>query len=218
MKIMGIFLGAMLASWWLMHPGIAAEPAAAYYPLKPGMVWEYTVVSSKAGTRKITIKNLEPKEVEGTKVTPREWHTGSGVRHILVAKDDFGVYRYGEQDPKDAKPVVTKPKVYYLREPVDRGTNWELVTKMGERPLKVSLTVESIHDAVTVPAGIFQDCVKIKHEGGGSEEGGRGFTLTAYEWYSPGAGLVKSLVTIKEGGNGDKPAETLTYTLDSLKR
>jgi hypothetical protein len=209
---------AVMLSFLPSHPA-GAEPAAAYYPLEPGMVWEYTVVSSKAGTRRITIKNLPARELDGRKVTPREWQTGESVKYYLVARDDYGVYRYGEQKSKDAAPEVITPKVYYLKEPVDRGTTWDIVTHMGDRQIKVNLTVEGINEVITVPGGTYKNCVKIKHEGEGQPgKDQAGFGVTAYEWYAPGTGLVKSMVTIKEKSKEAKAPETMTYQLDRLQR
>jgi hypothetical protein len=212
-----LILGFILALPGLW-PARAAEPAAAYYPLKPGMTWEYAVVSSKAGARKIAIKNLPPREIDGKEVTPREWNMGGTVKYYLVARDDSGVYRYGELASENAEPRVIFPKVYYLKDPVDRGTTWDIVTRMGDRELKVNLTVESVAEEVKVPAGTYKDCVKIRHEGTGrSGKDGETTSITAYEWYAPGAGLVKSLATIKEKSKGGEASETLTYQLDSFK-
>jgi hypothetical protein len=217
MRTAFIIAGIWLISLSLPQTG-RAEPATAYYPLKPGMTWEYTVVSSKAGTHKITIKNLPARDLDGKKVTPREWNTGAGVTYYLVAADDAGVYRYGEQKSATAEPVVATPKVYYLREPVDRGTNWDIATRMGERQVKVNLTVDSIDDEIKVPAGTYKNCVKIKHEGEGKPEKDHpGLAITAFEWYAPGVGLVKSLVTITDKSKGAQAPETLTYQLDSFK-
>jgi hypothetical protein len=197
--------------------GLAAS-AEDYYPLKPGMTWEYSVVSSKAGTRKITIRNLPTREINGKQMTPREWKMGSTVKYYLMARDDLGIYRYGELKSEKGEPEVTAPKVYSLKEPVDRGTTWDIVTQMGDRQVKVNLTVEKIDDVVQVPAGTFKDCVKIKHEGKAQPGKDRpGFAILAYEWYAPGTGLVKSLATIREESKEAKPPETLTYQLDSFK-
>jgi hypothetical protein len=217
MRTILIFLGVILISLARLPAGYAAS-AEDYYPLKPGMTWEYGVASSQAGTRKITIKNLPAREINGKKVTPREWKTGGTVRYYLVAQDDLGIYRYGELKSEKGEPEVTLPKVYYLKEPVDLGTTWDIVTKMGDRQVKVNLTVEKINDVVQVPAGTFKDCVKIQHEGEAQPRKDQaGFAIMAYEWYAPGAGLVKSLVTIKEKSKETKPPETQTYQLDSLK-
>jgi hypothetical protein len=217
MRTRSIIWAIMLAFLLPAPHGLAAS-AEDYYPLKPGMTWEYSVVSSKAGTRKITIRNLPAREIKGKKMTPREWKMGNTAKYYLMARDDLGIYRYGELKSENGEPEVTTPKVYSLKEPVDRGTTWDIVTKMGDRQVKVNLTVEKIDDAVQVPAGTFKDCVKIKHEGQAQSGKDRpGFTILAYEWYAPGTGLVKSLATIRAESKEAKPPETLTYQLDSFK-
>jgi hypothetical protein len=217
MRTRSIILAIVIA-FLLPAPYGLAAPVEDYYPLKPGMTWEYTVVSSKAGTRKITIRDLPAREINGKQMTPREWKMGSTVKYYLMARDDLGIYRYGELKSEKGEPEVTTPKVYSLKEPVDRGTTWDIVTQMGDRQVKVNLTVEKIDDVVQVPAGTFKDCVKIKHEGKAQPGKDRpGFAILAYEWYAPGTGLVKSLATIREESKEAKPPETLTYQLDSFK-
>ena len=112
------------------------------------------------------ITNLPAKEMSGVTVTPRKWEMGGGeLVFELMATDSMGIYRYGEQKDENAEPVLTKPKAYSLRDPVATGTTWEMATKLGEDELTINLTVESITDSVTVPAGTYKDCVKIKHVG-----------------------------------------------------
>jgi hypothetical protein len=209
---------AILLVCLLPAPRSLAASAEDYYPLKPGLTWEYTVESSKAGARKIVIRNLPTREINGKKMTPREWKMGGTAKYYLMARDDLGIYRYGELKSAKGEPEVTTPKVYSLKEPVDRGTTWDIVTKMGDRQVKINLTVEAIDDVVKVPAGTFKDCVKIRHEGQAQPGKDRpGFAITAFEWYAPGTGLVKSLATIREESKEAKPPETLTYQLDSFK-
>jgi hypothetical protein len=217
MRTRSIIWAIILASL-LPVPHSLAASAVDYYPLKPGATWEYRVDSSKFGTRKITIRNLPTREINGKQMTPREWKMGGTVNYYLMARDDLGIYRYGELKSVNGAPEVTTPKVYSLKEPVDRGTTWDIVTKMGDRQVKVNLTVEKIDDVVQVPAGTFKDCVKIKHEGKAQPGKDRpGFAILAYEWYAPGTGLVKSLATIREESKEAKPPETLAYQLDSFK-
>ena len=61
------------------------ELSESYFPLKEGMRWEYTVISTQSQTKKLLITNLAPREVSGAKVTPRK----SGI-----GRDD--VYRVHE--------------------------------------------------------------------------------------------------------------------------
>jgi hypothetical protein len=108
--------------------------------------------------------------------------------------------------------------VYYLKNPVDVGTNWDTVTKMGEGDLKVNITVESVGEKVQVPAGSYKDCIKLKHEGKMEAKEGGGLSLTAYEWYAPQVGLVKSMFTVKQSLKGKPEAtDSVTHQLESFK-
>jgi hypothetical protein len=211
-------IAAVLVCWpWLAAgPLHGAEPAARYYPLKPGCTWTYKVSSNQGADRQIVITNLPSREMGGVTVTPRKWDMGGMVKYYFMTADSMGIYRYGEAQDEKAEPVPTKPKFYSLRDPMAVGTTWDISTKMGEDDLTVNLTVDSITETITVPAGKYSDCVKIKHQGG-SPKGS--VTLEAYEWYAPEVGLVKSIVTIKKpGANKAKAGEHLTYQLESFKK
>jgi hypothetical protein len=193
------------------------EPPSKYYPLKPGLTWTYKVISDKGQDRKIVVTNLPAKEVNGVTVTPRKWDMGGMVKFYLMATDSLGIYRYGEQKDENAAPVLTKPKVYSLRDPVSEGTTWDISTKLGEDELTVNLTVETTSEAITVPAGTYKDCARVKHSGGNQKDGAS-ISLEAYEWYASEVGLVKSFVTIKKVGKDKaKTTEHLTYQLESFK-
>jgi hypothetical protein len=214
-RLIGAILGLLaLLSANQLYGG---EPASKYYPLKPDLTWTYKVSSDKGPDHKIVVTNLPAKEVNGVTVTPRKWDTGGMVKYYLMAADNMGIYRYGEQQDEKAEPVPTKPKVYSLKDPVSTGTTWDINTKLGEDDLTVNLTVESTSEAVTVPAGTYKDCVKIKHKGASQKEGA-GISLEAFEWYAPEVGLVKSMVTInKVGKDKAKTSEHLNYQLESFK-
>ncbi len=192
-----------------------SEPAGKYFPLKPGLTWTYNVILDKSENRKIVVTNLAAKEMGGITVIPRKWDMGGMVKYFLMAADNMGVYRYGEQQSEDAEPILTKPKVYSLRDPVAIGTTWDINTKMGEDELTVNLTVESVSETVTVPAGTYKDCVKIRHEGGNPK---KGIKVESYEWFAPEVGQVKAIATItRVNKDKSKTAEHLTYQLESFK-
>jgi len=187
----------------------------SYYPLKEGLRWEYAVMSAKGGAQKLIITNLAPREVNGVKVTPRKWEMGGASFIELMEKDNNGIYRYGEQGAENQTPVVLTPKEYHLKFPITHGSSWNMTTKMDNHTLKVSLTVESVSDEVTVPAGTFKDCLEIKQVGGDDA----GASVLAYEWYAPGVGIVKSMATIKEKSpQGAITSESRTYQLQSFQR
>ncbi len=207
------FVSIILA---LLLPGNASggELDESYYPLKEGMRWEYTVTSDKSDTKKLIITNLPPQELNERTVIPRKWEIGGTTFYRLMSKDDRGIYRYAEETAEQASPTIIGPKEYEIKFPVAEGTTWDITTKIGNADLNVSLTIESVTDVVTVPAGTFKNCVKVKQQG----EDKANASVTAYEWYAPKVGVVKSLVTLKrKAKDGAMSTENRTYQLTSFK-
>lgn len=197
------------------HTVQGAESGDTYFPLKPGMSWTYEIVSDKHPTQKVVVTNLPSREVKGTKVTLRKSEAGGPARFYLVGSDDKGIFRFGEQKSETAEPEIITPRDYYIRNPATTGTTWDTTAKMGPEEVNINLTIESTSDSVTVPAGTYKDCLKIKHVGGNKD---KSLTVEAYEWYAPEVGLVKSLVTVnKLDKDKKKSSEHLTYQLDSFK-
>ena len=213
-------LAAVLVCCLLPKTSCFGATAEDYYPLKEGLTWVYSVSSDKPGVDKITVTSLAPREVQGKTASPRKWELPGGVKYYFIAKDGLGVYRYAEQIGDSGEPQVIKPKVYYLKNPVDVGTTWDTATKMGEGDLHVNIVVESIGEKVQTPAGNFENCVKLKHVGKVKpKEGGTApLSITAYEWYAPKVGLVKSIFTVKQSVKGKPVAQnTITHQLESFK-
>ncbi len=214
--VTAIFLSLSLPGFTLCY----AQSDATYFPLKAGMTWEYSSTSDKRETRKIIITNLAPQKVNDTTVTPRKWETGGASKYDLVAKDDNGVYLYGEQKSENAEPTILKAKAYYIPHSITEGTSWDITTKLGDDEVKLTLTIEGVNDTVTVPAGTFKDCVKIKHVGNNapSEKKEAELSLLAYEWYAPKVGWVKSLVTINnKSKNGTIVSEHQNFQLQTFQ-
>jgi hypothetical protein len=214
MRMTGI-IAAMLLSLLLAQPGTGRcdELSESYYPLKEGMRWEYLVISNSTDTKKLIITNLAPREVQGRKVMPRKWDLAGHVFIEFMEKDDSGIYRYAEQAGDQGAPTLVSPKEYHLRFPINEGDSWNMSTKMGNSTLNVAFTMESVSENVTVPAGTYKDCLKVKQVGGNDA----GASVMGYEWYAPKVGIVKSLVTIKQKSkDGGISTENRTYQLQSF--
>jgi hypothetical protein len=221
MRLQGIISVFILSSLLYGNNPCYGGPAEAYFPLKAGMTWEYNVISDKSATRKVRITNLASREINDKTLTPQRWDIMGISRYYLIAEDDSGIYRYAEQKSENGPPTLTKPKLYHLKNPIGIGTTWDITTQLGDDNVNINLTIESINDVVKVPAGTFDNCVKIKQigEGPSGEKGGTALSITAYEWYAPGVGLVKSMVAIKKKlKNETKYSENLTYQLESFKK
>jgi hypothetical protein len=215
MRTTGI-VAALLLAVSLFMPGHVRcdELCESYFPLKQGMRWEYNVTSDQGGTKKLLITNLAPREVNGTKVTPRKWELGGTTFFELMKKDDTGIYRFAEQLGENAPPSLITPIECHLKFPVALDNSWNMATKVGNSTVNLSLTIESVADEVTVPAGTFKDCLKIKQVG----ENDAGTAVMGYEWYAPKVGVVKSMVTIKKTTKElTKSSEHRVYQLQSFK-
>jgi hypothetical protein len=208
-------IAALLLALSLFTPGQARcdELSEAYFPLKAGMQWEYTVTSTQGQTQKLVITNLAPREVNGVKVTPRKWELGSSTFFELMKEDGSGVYRYAEQVSETAPPSLVTPMEYHLKFPIAQGDNWDMVTKVANGVLTVNLMIESVSDEVRVPAGTFKDCLKIRQVG----ENKDGTAVMGYEWYAPKVGVVKSMVTITRKTKEGSLSENRSYQLVSFK-
>ena len=211
-----VSVAALLLALALVTPGQGRcdELSESYFPLKPGMQWEYNVTSDQGQPKKLLITNLAPREVQGTKVTPRKWELGGTTFIELMKKDDSGIYRYAEQAGEQAPPSLITPMECHLKFPVAQGNSWNMATKLGNSTVNISLTIESVSDEVKVPAGTFKDCLKIKQVG----ENDAGASVMGYEWYAPKVGIVKSMVTIKQKTKeGTQSSEHRVYQLVSFK-
>jgi hypothetical protein len=214
MSMTGI-VAALLLALSLFTPGHGRcdELSESYFPLKAGMRWEYTITSTQGQTQKLRISNLALREVNGVKVTPRKWELGASTFFELMKQDGTGIYRYAEQVSETAPPNLVTPIECHLKFPIAPGESWDMVTKVGNNPLTVNLTIESVSDEVKVPAGTFKDCLKIKQVG----ENKAGTAVIGYEWYAPKVGIVSSMVTIKQKTQAGTTSENRSYQLVSFR-
>jgi hypothetical protein len=214
MSMTGI-VAALLLALSLFTPGHGRcdELSESYFPLKAGMRWEYTITSTQGQTQKLRISNLALREVNGVKVTPRKWELGASTFFELMKQDGTGIYRYAEQVSETAPPNLVTPMECHLKFPIAPGESWDMVTKVGNNPLTVNLTIESVSDEVKVPAGTFKDCLKIKQVG----ENKAGTAVMGYEWYAPKVGIVSSMVTIKQKTQAGTTSENRSYQLVSFR-
>jgi hypothetical protein len=215
MKKTGLVIAVLLGLWCLLPASARCdELGESYYPLKEGLRWDYVVLSDKSPTKKLAITNLAPREVAGKKVTPRKWDLGGQIFIEFMEKDDSGIYRYAEQAGENGSPTLVTPKECHLKFPISEGNSWTMTTTMGNNPVTVNLTIESVSESVSVPAGTYRDCLKIKQVGSSDA----GTSITGYEWYAPQVGIVKSMVTIRQKSkDGATMAENRTYQLQSFK-
>ncbi len=209
-------LSALLTSPILSGKDALADLAGAakvYYPLDEGSFWDYEIVVTEFGRSRDPsferIRNLAQVRVNGEEVTPRKAESPGGMTFLVAARED-GVCLVGGQPANQDEPTLLDEPDYFIKEPIEVGATW---TYEG-----ITMTIEATGVSVTVPAGAFDGCLKIKRAGTieGQYMGPRATVIESegYEWYAPGVGLIKS------EGNRRYPTmdheETVTWRLQSF--
>ena len=182
------------------------------YPLEQGLSWEYQIAAGympgSSGGQRMNVTNLPQRELSGRKVTPQKLDFVGQSNFDFIVSDQTGIYSYASQSAGAVEPEILAIPSYLLKYPLEDGALWEGATETVMLDYKVRIatttTVESIDEAVTVPAGTFEHCVKTKTMGERSENlgafmGTAKVTLEEHVWFCPSIGLVKHVR--KEGSN-----------------
>lgn len=201
----------------------------SYFPLSEGMTWKYNIsIDSMLGGQKelnFTIINFPSRELEGKEVTPRKTDIQEQIIFDFVINDANGIYSFADQGHNELEPKIRQTQTYYIKYPIKVGTTWEEIYKTNLLAEKVSVTttsiIESIDDVVTVSAGTFEKCLKIKSVGHIKKTigvfGVVDISIEQYNWYAPGVGFVKEIA--KEMSNNLKlGGGTITGQLESFNK
>lgn len=171
---------------------------------------------------------------------PYQYETGY-ITYLM--KDINGIGAYGKKSTNDIDPIIFDAPLYYIQYPISVGNSWEshsipyLIRKkiLPNKVLpEIAMKCEILGDdnIVTVPAGTFERCLRIKCSGRLNEKGFPSlwgadpsqyttYVIEEINWYAPGVGFIKSITTNKiivyydSGRNrlSDEAYETLTYVL-----
>ena len=187
-----------------------------YYPLDEGRIWEYQFLLKEGGGWYIgldtetsgeeIITNFPQRKLKGEKVTPQQiedklWGS-SYISFWFYIEDQSGVYEFAYQYPEDVEPKTIHD--YIIKYPIKVGNIWQEIETSSFKPkisIPVKSTIESINEVVTVPAGTFEGCLKIKTIGFKEEVVGEWLTEEEkvridrewYKWFAPEVGLIKSI-------------------------
>ena len=162
-----------------------------YYPLNQGNTWTY---ESRWGSTELytEIALVDGSEtVNGTDFA-RIAHSW-GVEYRAVTAN--GMEFYKEIDFSDDDPEVHTPPVVLIPAQLTIGQTYSITSAA----FTYTLTVMGV-ETVTVPAGTFQDCLKVEVE---VVENGHTEYIT--EWFAPGVGLVRDICE----ENGETETEEL---------
>ncbi len=206
--------GVLLALAALSAAGCAPAPppSAALFPLEAGHQWTYRqhaeLEDGSVESGWLLLNSLPSEDYEGQAAYRR--HSEDGVDYWL-RRDATGIYRVAMRGELDNEPTKDPLPRYVLKEPLAVGTEWQsntvaylLQRRQGfppeirheSKPVVMRYAIEALQETVTVPAGRFEGCLKVRGQGvlklyADAVAGWRDLPLTTLEWYCPGPGLVK---------------------------
>ncbi len=227
----------MRGLWAMMLAAVVAlagcgEPAQDLFPVVEGRLLRYRqevqlVKVNRQGA--YLLSGLAAKPVDGRRYQRLQVNAGA-VR--LYAVEEGMVYLFGEAG-SEAVDWFQPPRPVLPQAP-EVGQHWQAGTRTGvlettvdpfrrlyrlALPLTLTYTVESVDAVVSVPAGRFAHCVRIRAEGSTHYEGDRTLFPTEVsviqtEWYAPGVGLVRSR---REERTGSKVLPAGSFTLELVE-
>lgn len=176
--------------------GVIAQTGADYYHLGMGNFWVYkkisasdSVVIEEPDRREVAVFQADGKsKVFGVK---NEYIKLSGSYHWFKTLPDGEVDMFALGMGADLGQLLMNfdPPLVILPEKPTVGATWEMKMPNSENKLytAVKLCVESNEETVTVPAGTFRDCLKVKQIA--FDENGKE-SSTALLYYAKGVGEV----------------------------
>jgi hypothetical protein len=153
-----------------------------YYPLKQNATYHFEASGGDALVpRFVDVTILPSRDLKGRRVTPRRnTFTGLPSNMVFLAEDENGISIVGIQNINSDEPTIFSTPSYVIKTPILLGASWESPSWKA--------TIESVSDDVTVPAGSFSKCVRIKRT---TATGGN--TVETTSWYAPEVGTVKDI-------------------------
>ena len=193
--------------------------AQNYYPDAVGNTWTLRSNDELDETleRVVTIEGSETIDGESLKVISDG--TGDNPNKLFIKSEPHGILIFRAIASVDVFGEITigySPPQIFLPVPLMLGSAWTVSGKAKVPLFGAEITIEVANDAtvvavepITVPAGTFQDCLKIEQQlqislaGGGLQYPPQNSTM----WLAPDIGIVKAL------SSGGVTFELIDYNL-----
>lgn len=193
-----------------------SAPAPEYFPLDPGLRWDYAVHEhSKLTDRvsRLSLRNLDPVTRENHLYSRR---LASDGNEYWLAQAGPALQRVGVRTAIDFEPRMDAAPRTVLQLPISAGQWWLVETRPyileraepfrerfsqdDSKRIELRMQVTALDEVVEVPAGRFEHCLKLEGSGllnvlADARIGASDVPVTHIEWYAPGVGLVKLLRT-----------------------
>jgi len=200
---------------------------AQYFPLKSGMAWTFRFSGSTGATGDLTTTNQAPREVFGFTTVPQQNAGGEKTYTEFYADDGAGI-RHVAIDESEGLQSRLSDHSYVIKLPIAAGTSWSEIDRTFDGTVYDATTrIESINDNVSVPAGTFSGCIRVRSTGSASSTKGTArapgaaglrvvdddeVSVEDYYWLAPGVGPVKA--THQESRGEGPMTQTLGFTLE----
>lgn len=183
------FIAILLVAALLVGFGSLKAIAADYFPLQVGNSWTYSPSYGDKGDRVDTI--IKKEEVNGilTYIWSRQEAPDDNYNEKRwFAKDGTYLlfYKIWSNDGIDVIPM--SPVIELKLNPVV-GDTWEFEEDVGPFHVKLTYHVESTSDTMTVAAGTFNNCIRVREFDEITESGVTDYDYTK-KWYAPDVGLI----------------------------
>lgn len=187
-------------------------PSADYFPLTPGLEWQYTVREKNPVTDRVTqlgMRSLKTATREGERYARR---LASDGNEYWLRTTDTAIQRMGQRSAIDFEPRMDTHPITVMQLPPTVGQWWEADSRpfileriepfrerfSQDESKRIALTmkVAALDDVVEVPAGKFERCLRLEGTGvlnvlADARIGASEVPVTHTEWYAPGVGLIK---------------------------
>jgi hypothetical protein len=185
--------------------GACTRSSGDYFPLDPGLSWDYRVtraIRGEAREQRLLLGTVAPTTVDGTVYYPRRMLDGRLEFHERSQEGLLAV------DPKSGRKTLVLPRELGAGAKWQGGTHIYFLEVTGvfaptfqeraQQTIPLEFIVETDSDVVTVGAGTFENCLRIKASGSlfaGSTlkefMGIRFIKVEQTDWYAPGVGLIR---------------------------
>lgn len=224
MRFRNCLFGIVLVLFIILYG--CGSKSESYYPTGEGKSWVYqksTVsgfIGVDAGDKKVIVTNMPSRDLSNNKVIPKKYEQDGKVNFIYISEKKNGVSVFARQGTNSIEPTIFKDPIYVLKYPIQKGTSWEatvFLNLMGwKNPLILKYEIDNIDDTVTVPAGSFNKCIKVKGFGQIKTDIGGFITREEHDWYAPNVGWIKGVY--KEEFKKIGQSAFRTFQLESFKK
>jgi hypothetical protein len=205
-------------------------PDTSYFPLSKDKHWRYHITATSMGGtsfKRLFLNSLPSRIIEGETTYIQKSLTGT---QFLYQQNDLGIFRIGfiVADGPSLKKIEDEQLI--LPANIDVGSEWESTvstqilttgkpSENGNMQMRARIPVKNIiesnNDVIKVKAGEFQNCLRLHTNGfafiRGNNNIGRALVkIDQTNWYAPGVGLVKSVLTETSTNDALSRAELVT--------